>query len=286
MVHKTGYEVTTHDNMYGTRTTWHRSIARAWDRYHEHITDNGVLRQVATGACIEMAIMLGLAIAMAARAAHDELVQCVRLLGRGLASLSPEQLILRGCGLDLDEHREYDQRGDFRKSRIVSYVSADRAAGAPFHDSGGLGLALVRVTRERWYSRAYHNMYGWHPSTSTEMYLCGRNETGTFFAHRVPTAVGSVLCALEWIWGGRHLDIIQRQGDLALIEGRGPKMPSRMPDSHTVAVKTLPDGTVATLGVVTHPTHPPLPLPGKGERIIVGRRAAQRGDGAATQTRD
>lgn len=285
MAHKTGYEVTTQSS-HGTRTTWHRSIARAWDRVKSPVADSSVLRQVSTGAAIEMAVMLGIAITMAARAAQYEVDRCVRLLGRALASLSPEKLILSGCGLDLDEHRGFDERGDFRRSRIVSYVSADKATGAPYHDSGGLGLALVRVVRERWYSKAHHTMYGWHPSTATEMYLCGRNEAGTFFAHRVPTHCGTVLGALEWIWGGRHLDIIQRQGDIALIRGRGPKMPARLPDSHMVAEKTLPDGTVATLGVVTHPTHPSLPLPGRGERIIVGRRAKARGDGAGSQTRD
>lgn len=167
-----------------------------------------------------------------------------------------------------DDHGS--SRGDYRTTRGIDYVPPDEARQAPYCDLGGRGLGLISVLRRRHYSRSS----GYFPSTACDVYLVGRNEAGTYFAHPVH-GVASVRSAVQWIWRGRADQIIQRQGDIALIRGSGPKLPnSGLPAGHEIDEEA---------GVIRHATHPDLPMPGKGERIIVGRRASER---AAWGTRD
>lgn len=136
---------------------------------------------------------------------------------------------------------------------------------------GGAGLGLVAVERTRVYAKASK----WRPSTVTTYFLVGRNEIGTYFSHPV-TPCETVQDALSWIWNGKDMQILQRQGDIALIQGNGgPRLPRQLPWGHRVDEKR---------GVITHATHPDLPLPtAPGERIIVARRAADR---AVSASRD
>jgi hypothetical protein len=173
------------------------------------------------------------------------------------------------AGINFDEYGS--SRGDYRTTRGIDYVAPSTAKNSPYFDMGGAGLGLVSVTRETVYAKSCT----WRPSSTTEHYLVGRNEAGTFFSHRVPTSCTTVLDAISWMWEGRQGDIVLRQGDIALIHGSGPKGLDKMPSGHKV------DGTQ-----ITHATHPTIRVPGKGERIIVARRAGIRGNGASTETRD
>jgi hypothetical protein len=88
--------------------------------------------------------------------------------------------------------------------------------------------------------------------------------------------VASVRDAIWWIWSGKQDRIIARQGDIALATGRGKY---RLPSGHTLTT----DATGRRYYGVTHATHPVLPAPGKGQTILIARRAATHVNGG---TRD
>ena len=156
-----------------------------------------------------------------------------------------------------DEHGS--TQGDYNTTKALDYVPPKKAELAPFMDMGGRGLGLIEITHKRVYSKSYRFYgFGWAKSR----YVVGRNEAGTYFSHEVTDACDTVIQAIQWIWSDRGLEIVQRQGDIALIIGRGPKMPSNIPWGHQLEGQ-----------FIVHETHPPLPLPQKGQRVIVGRRA-------------
>lgn len=157
--------------------------------------------------------------------------------------------------------------GDYLSTRGLDFVPPWESKAAPYCDGGGEGLGLVDITRTRVYAKSSK----WRPSSVGTRFLVGRNEAGTYFSHPVSPNCSTVIEALQWIWNGRADRIIQRQGDVALIWGKGPKMPG------------LPSGHRIEGDCIVHETHPALPMPGKGQRIIVGRRAAER---ASEATRD
>lgn len=158
-------------------------------------------------------------------------------------------------------------RGDHLFTIPLDFIPPQIAIKAPYCDMGGRGLGLVRVERTRVYAKSSK----WRPRSTSTVYLVGRNETGSFFAHAVPQSTTQVVWAMNWIWQGRGYDIIARQGDIALIKGAGPKIPK------------LPDGHVLGSSSITHDQHPDLPLPKKGERVIVAHRAVAR---VSEETRD
>lgn len=172
------------------------------------------------------------------------------------------------AGMTSDEHGSW--RGDHISVAGLSFIGHWESAGAPYWDMGGEGLGLVRVTRTREYAKSSN----WRPSSVSTTFLVGKNEAGTYFSHPVSPNCTTVWEATEWIWSGKANNIIQRQGDIALISGNGgPKMPSNMPWGHKVQDDKI-----------VHATHPDLPMPSKpGERIIVGRRTSDR---ATSATRD
>lgn len=166
-----------------------------------------------------------------------------------------------------DEHGFRD-RGDHFKVMGLDFIPPWLAQKAPWCATGSTGVGLVRVLRHRVYAKSSR----WYPADVATVYLVGQNESGTYFGHSVPNRITSVQAALDWIWDGHANDIIQRQGDVALIRSaRGKSLPA-LPDRHDVQGD-----------FIVHPTHPPLPLPVKGQRVIVGRRALARAD---TATRD
>jgi len=156
-----------------------------------------------------------------------------------------------------DEHGS--AKGDYHTTKALDFVAPKKAESAPFCDMGGAGLGLIAVHRKRIYARSYK--FGPHHSQS--VFLVGRNEAGTYFSHCVPSDCRQVFSALQWIWNGRANNIVQRQGDIALVKGRGPKFPE-LPQGHLIDHDKQ---------FIFHETHPPLRFPGKNERIIVGRRA-------------
>lgn len=169
--------------------------------------------------------------------------------------------IAEAAGQNFDEHGY--KRGDYLDTVPMDFVPAYQSKEAPFCDMGGEGLALISIERRRVYAKSSK----WYPSSAYTLYLVGKNEAGTYFAHPVAKNCTTVESAVQWIWSGRAKDIISRQGDIALISGNGgPKIPrDGLPHGHVID---------EAAGIVRHTTHPDIRLPGKGERIIVGRRAA------------
>ena len=173
------------------------------------------------------------------------------------------------AGQKTDEHAVWSS-GDHLTVYGLDFVGPWESAKAPYFDMGGEGLGLVRVTRKRVYAKSSNYL----PSYVSTNFLVGKNEAGTYFSHPVSLNCETVAEAVQWIWGGKAYQIIVRQGDIALIDGNGgPKMP-----------KYLPNGHINNGNFITHDTHPSIPLPqNPGERIVVGRRAAER---ASEATRD
>ncbi len=185
---------------------------------------------------------------------------------RRLVWIKQEALALaEKCSCNFDEHGRGS--GDYRETVGRDFVGPWESKGAPYFDSGGEGLALIVVYRTRVYAKSCT----WRPSQVKTAFLIGKNEAGTYFSHPVPSDCANVRDALAWIWRGNEFNIIKRQGDVALCKGKGKKIPP-LPRGHTLR----DDG-------IFHETHEMLPLPGKGEKIIVGRRAAER---ASSATRD
>lgn len=173
------------------------------------------------------------------------------------------------ANLRSDEHGSYS-RGDHLSVYGLDLVGHWESAAAPYWDMGGEGLGLVECTRTRTYAKSSK----WGPSRVSTRFLVGKNEAGTYFSHPVGPNCATVEEAVQWIWSGKADKIIQRQGDIALISGNsGPRMPAHLPTGHKIQGD-----------IITHATHPDLPMPkNPGERIIIGRRAAER---ASEATRD
>ncbi|NCC59201.1 MAG: hypothetical protein EOM17_16560, partial [Synergistales bacterium] len=111
-------------------------------------------------------------------------------------------------GQNFDEHGS--SSGDYLSTSVVDYVSPwDGSATAPYCDMGGEGLALIRITRTRVYAKSSK----WFPARAFTLFLVGKNEAGTYFAHPVAKTCETVADAVQWIWSGRAKDIIARQGD-------------------------------------------------------------------------
>ena len=176
--------------------------------------------------------------------------------------------LAKGASMYFDEHGSH--RGDYRNTTVLDVISARRAKAVPYCDSGHAGLALIEISRKRIYPRSSQ----WRQSTASNRFLCGRNESGTYFSHAVPNSIRTVESAVQWIWQGKAKQIIRRQGDIAVIRSvNGPKLP-KLPSGHIVRFGP---------GAIEHATHPPILLPQIKERVIVAKRAHAK---AHAETRD
>lgn len=161
------------------------------------------------------------------------------------------------AGQYYDEHGY--NRGDYMNTHSIDFIPSWESVKSPYFDMGGEGLALVSVSRKRVYARSS----SWGPSYAETRYLVGKNEAGTYFAHPVPKNIATVKDAISWIWSGLENYIIVRQGDIALVVGKGPKGLDKLPSGHNVKGDNI-----------VHDTHPAIPVPSKGQKIIIGRRAS------------
>lgn len=248
-----------------------------------------IFRHIAEKEIYPIAELLCLsnAVCDAAKAEQKETNEIFRNLGSALVGACQPptreqciEAIAYGCGLGLrDEHLGWNETGDAVSTSVLDYIDPQKSVNPPYLDQGGMGLALIGVTRERRSRWQLRNGY-YRGSVAHEVYLCGRNETGTFFSHRVRSNISSVLSAVDWIWSGFANYIVRRQGDVAIISGvYGPRMPASLPDGHCVVRDALSGEQW-----VMHHTHPPMLAPMKtGERLIIGRRAARK---IYRQTRD
>ena len=132
-----------------------------------------------------------------------------------------------------------------RQTHIVGrcYLGPPDTEAAPYLDGGGRGLSVIDVETE---ALSFYQER-WRLFVLTERYLVGQNEVGTAFAHAVPTRseTSTVAGALRWIWSGYCP--VHRQGDIAIVEAVGPRMPAQLPWGHQVD---------EAAGVVRHAMHP------------------------------
>jgi len=168
-------------------------------------------------------------------------------------------------------------RGDYFSISILDILPYKKSYRKPYFNMSKdhLPLSLVRLNRKRVYARSSN----WFPHTTSSLYLVGQNESGTYFAHAVSSRLQAsdkrrnnptLLDALLWIWNCPLDLLLRRQGDIAVVKSSGR--------SHV-----LPAGHMLQGDMIIHETHPSIQAPGKGEKIIVGRRAKPAVDG---QTRD
>ncbi len=158
------------------------------------------------------------------------------------------------AGYEPDEHGS-GFRGDYWTIQVLDFQPPWKTAAPPYHDMGGDGMALIAVTRTRNYAKSW--AYG--PSRATAYFIVGRNEVGTYFAHPVADSK-SLADALAWMWQG--FDVVERQGDIAIVHG-----------GRSGYIPPLPKGHRLTENGIEHDTHATLRLPRKGERIVVARRS-------------
>lgn len=164
------------------------------------------------------------------------------------------------CGYENDEHGRWN-RGDYLSISIYDFKLYKDTMTSPFFNTAKdcEGMAVIEIERQRVYAKSSN----WRNSTATTRFLIGQNEIGTYYSHPISKNCDTIEAALNWIWSNHENDIILRQGDVALVKGVGRKLPE-LPSSHYIQD-----------GFVKHETHfQDLPLPQKGQRIIVGRRAA------------
>lgn len=178
------------------------------------------------------------------------------------------KILANNANMYYDEHGY--NRGDHLTTKILEFLPNYITKFPPFYDSGKEGLVLIEVNRKRIYASSSK----WYNSYNLTKYLCGRNETGTYFSHAVPKTCNKIIDAIKWIWSNKELRIIQRQGDIALIKTNSNKR-NKLP--------ILPTGHKVIDDYIVHDQHPKLPLPQKGEQIIIGKRASAQ---VSDQTRD
>lgn len=166
-------------------------------------------------------------------------------------------------GIRFDYTGSQWDRGDHYSYDYLDFVLPSESIKPPYHDHGGEGLLLIRVTRKRFYAKSSQ----WRSSTCSETYLIGKDTPG-YFRHPVSKDCKNIPEALAWIWRGYERSILERQGDVALVEGKGcsPKLhhPHRL----------QPFASIVEPAGVYHPKHATISVPIKGQKLIVGRRAA------------
>jgi len=194
--------------------------------------------------------------------------------------------ICQSLAWNIDEHGGFvpgprggsSARGDYFSIEILDILQYKKSYRKPYFNMSKdhAPLALVRLNRKRVYAKSSN----WFPRTTSSLYLVGQNESGTYFAHAISSRLQpsdkrrsnpTIQDALTWIWNIPDLSLLQRrQGDIAVVKSSGR--------SHV-----LPAGHMLQGDMIIHETHPSIQAPGKGEKIIVGRRAKPAVDG---QTRD
>lgn len=122
----------------------------------------------------------------------------------------------QSTAVDQDEHGIYRSSDDI-SIYVIEAVNSKKDM-KKYHASGEL-LALVRVSRERAYSRQYTRNFG--KGKRSDIYLIGQNETGTRFAHPVSDSCETLEQAINWIWDNNK--IIARHGDIAITESKTVK---------------------------------------------------------------
>jgi hypothetical protein len=126
------------------------------------------------------------------------------------------QEFAQSTAVDQDHHGIY-QSGDDVYISVIEAVNTKKDL-KKYHASGEL-LALVKVSRERTYSKQYTRQFG--KGRRSDKYLIGQNETGTRFAHPVSDSCETLEQAINWIWDNNK--IIARHGDIAITESKTVK---------------------------------------------------------------
>jgi hypothetical protein len=90
-------------------------------------------------------------------------------------------------------HVQHEDTGSDSYTTVIQEIHENPV---PEYHNSSL-IALVRIDRERTYSKAYTSRYG--PGTRSDTYLIGRNESGSAYSVPVPP-YDTIAAALTWIW--------------------------------------------------------------------------------------
>lgn len=173
-----------------------------------------------------------------------------------------------------DEHGAY-HTSDRMDVTILDYVTGK--AKRKYFATGEF-LALVRINRERTYSKAYTRNFGTGKRKDT--FLIGINETGSTFAHQVSDKITTIEDAEKWIWNNN--EITARHGDIAItpakvvIKKPGDHVENeQLIDAHMFTGEIKRNGAIYVRNGVLHhdkQQHPDITIPDKWYKIVFAKR--------------
>ena len=190
--------------------------------------------------------------------------------------------IVHGAGISPDEHGSWNRGGDYHSIVVLDAVLDP--LNMVQYLAFGEGIALVADDRQRTYAKSSK----WRASTRRDVYLVGQNESGTYFAHAVPSDMRSVAAAFRWIWDGNQIE--SRNGDVGIaipkvtIKKNGEQKKVHIVDSHYVEGEILQNGALyARNATVYHEKgqHDPVKIGNEWRKIVVARRSTK-----ASSTKD
>ena len=144
------------------------------------------------------------------------------------------------------------ERGDFYCTDVVEYISTQEPT--PLAVYNGKELLLLSMTRTRGYAKSSN----WRPSEKNTFHLV-IGDSDSYVVHAVPK-LETVLSAIEWIWQDKATDIVSVIGNVALIHGKGVKMPTKLPKKYEIVGEDI-----------KHEEYGSIPLPKVGQRIVIAR---------------
>jgi hypothetical protein len=142
----------------------------------------------------------------------------------------------------VDEHGAWEFGAEFDKKQRGSALNWDLYAyGKDVHSKRTLIIIQIRQ-----YVKHHKN---WYPQVRKSYFLLGRNEDQTVFAHAVESrvihaAIKAEKCPIRavqsWIFGADYEKVI-RQGDMALIPIKRPKLTEAVQLPHSVRLASSHD---------------------------------------------
>jgi hypothetical protein len=181
------------------------------------------------------------------------------------------------AGLQPDEHGGFRDRGDHFSLSVLDVIWKPIEL-QKLHATGDM-LTLVNQVRTRVYAKSYKFGAG----ERSDIYLIGRNESGTPFCHAVAQHLRTVADAVAWIWDNQP--ITARQGDVAITPAKkhitaGEIVADRViTDRHLISGEDLQNGALYARNAVLHHAadqHPDITIGNEWHKIVIARRSTRR----------
>lgn len=189
--------------------------------------------------------------------------------------------LVHDAGISPDEHGSWKRGSDSHDIVILDAITDPIEMRK--YLAHGEALALVADDRKRTYAKSSK----WFPSNRRDLYLVGRNESGTAFAHSVIN-VSTIFGAYKWIWNNE--DIIDRNGDVGIALAKkqfkkaGESKDIVVVDSHHVKGEIIQNGAIYARNAILYhgkEQHPDVKIGDEWHKIVVAKRSKK-----ATSSRD